>query len=300
MLQQIRDRAQGPIVWTIVGLIIVTFALFGLGSYLSGTSTDTVATVNGESISQNEFQRAYRNYQDRLRQMLGDNYRPDLFNPAMMKQEVLNGLINQRLLVEYLDEHKIYPADQLIAAEVHRIPAFKDERGAFSNEQYQTLLRRQGMSPVGFEADLARDIGSQQIAGLLQNTNFVTASELALYQRLKNQQRDMGYLLLSQAAYLATAQPTEADIDAYYQEHKAEFVTPEQVKLNYVELDLAKRSAQHDVDEARVKDYYAANRASYIKQAEQRKASHILLQVNQDMDDATAEAKLRAILADYK
>lgn len=300
MLQIIRDRAQGLIVWTIVGLIIVTFALFGLGSYLSGSTSTAVASVDGNEISQNEFQRAYQNYQNRLREMLGESYRADIFNPAIMKQEVLNGLINQRLVTQYLEEQKIFPADQLIAEEIHSISAFKDENDKFSNERYQELLSRQGMSPVGFEADLARDIAGQQIATALTKTAIVTSSELALYQRLKHQQREIGYLLLEKAAYIGSAKPSAEAIEQFYKANANDFMTPEQIKLRYVELDLEKRSANITIDDAKIKNYYDTHRSSYVKQAEQRKASHILITVNKDTDDAAAQKVLEDILAEYK
>ena len=300
MLQIIRDRAQGLIVWTIVGLIIITFALFGLGSYLSGSTAKGIASVDGKDIKQDDFQRAYRNYQDRLRQMLGASYRADMFDAAMVKKEVLKGLINQRLLTEYLDAQKIYPADQLIAGEIHGIPAFKNEKGEFSAERYQEWLQQRGMSPAGFEANLARDIASQQVAGALNQTAFITPKELALYQRLKYQQRDIGYLLLKKAAYLGEVKISDENIKKYYQTHQQEFMTKERVKLNYVDLDLAKRAADIPVDETKLKEYYKANRKSYLKQAEQRRASHILITVNKDTDDAAAKAKLNAILAEYK
>jgi peptidyl-prolyl cis-trans isomerase D len=300
MLQIIRDRAQGIIVWTIVGLVIITFALFGLGSYLSGSSSNNVASVNGENISQNDFQRAYQNYQNRLRQMLGENYRSDLFKPAAVKQEVLNGIINQRLMSQYLEEQKIFTADQVVAETLSNIPAFKDEQGKFSQERYHELLRRQGLSPIGFEADLARDIAAQEVSDALTRTAFVTPKELALYQRLKHQQRKVGYLLFKKATYLANTSIDDAAIEKYYQAHQDMYKTPEMVKLNYVELDLAKRSANIDIDEAKIKAYYRDNRANYAKTQEQRKASHILIKVNKDMDDASAKAKLNEILNEYK
>jgi peptidyl-prolyl cis-trans isomerase D len=72
MLQSIRDNAQGTFVWIIVGLIVISFALFGLGSYLSGASKIVAASVNGVDISGTELTRAYQNYQERLRKMFGD------------------------------------------------------------------------------------------------------------------------------------------------------------------------------------------------------------------------------------
>lgn len=300
MLQIIRDRAQGIIVWTIVGLIIITFALFGLSSYLSGSSVKAIASVDGKDIKQNDFQQAYRRYQDRLRQMMGASYRADMFNPDMVKKQVLNGLINQRLLSAYLEDQKIYPSDQLIAQMLQTIPAFKDENGKFSVARYQELIRRQGMSAAGFEASLAHDIASQELNDALSKTAFVTPKELALYQRLKNQQRDIGYLLLDKEKYLDGIKVSDADVDKYYQAHLHDFMTREMVKVDYVDLDLDKRANGVAISDAKVRDYYKANQSSYVKRPEQRRISHILINVNKDTDDAAAKAKLEKILAEYK
>ena len=79
MLQAIRNNAQGVFVWIIVGLIVISFALFGLGSYLSGASKVVAASVNGVEITSTDLTRAYQNYQERLRSMFGEQYNPEMF-----------------------------------------------------------------------------------------------------------------------------------------------------------------------------------------------------------------------------
>ena len=129
MLQSIRDRAQGIIVWTIVGLIIITFALFGLSSYLSGTAKAVFATVNGVEISETEFLREYQNAQQRLQQMLGENYRADLFNEQIMKEQVLEGLIQRELINQQLDSTNFQVAPQQVVATLQKMPVFHDDNG---------------------------------------------------------------------------------------------------------------------------------------------------------------------------
>ena len=96
MLQAIRNNAQGALVWIVVGLIVVSFALFGLGSYLSGASKVVAASVNDVEISSTALTRAYQNYQERLRKMFGDQYRPEMFGTAKVKNEVLQGFNHSR------------------------------------------------------------------------------------------------------------------------------------------------------------------------------------------------------------
>jgi peptidyl-prolyl cis-trans isomerase D len=98
MLHFIRERAQGWVAWFIVGLITIPFALWGVNSYITGDSDVVVASVNGEPIKQVEFQRALQQFRDNMRQRMGDNFDPSLFDNTETKQTILDGLIQQRLL----------------------------------------------------------------------------------------------------------------------------------------------------------------------------------------------------------
>ncbi|NNF95502.1 MAG: SurA N-terminal domain-containing protein, partial [Halobacteria archaeon] len=187
MLQSIRDRAQGIVVWTIVGLIIITFALFGLSSYLSGTAKSVVASVNGVEISERDLLREYQNAQQRLQQMLGSNYRADLFDEEIMKQQVLEGLIQRELINQELEAENYQVAPQQIVASLQKIPAFQDANGEFSAENYRRVLAVQGMSSELFEMQMARDIANEQLRNAIMRSTFVTDQEGQRYQRLQEQ-----------------------------------------------------------------------------------------------------------------
>ena len=99
MLQEIRERAQGWIAWFIVILISVPFALWGISSYLDGGSTQVVASVNGQDITEREFENGYRQYRQRVREQLGSNYRPELIDETRMREEFLSSMIRDRLVL---------------------------------------------------------------------------------------------------------------------------------------------------------------------------------------------------------
>ena len=295
MLQSIRDRAQGIIVWTIVGLIIITFALFGLSSYLSGTAKSVVATVNGVEISETELLREYQNAQQRLQQMLGENYRADLFDEQIMKEQVLEGLIQRELINQHLDAENYHVAPQQVVATLQKMPAFHDANGEFSAENYRKVLSLQGIPGELFESQLARDIANEHLRNGIMRATFVTAAEAQRYQNLQEQQRKIGYLRIPQQRYIDQIKVSEEEIATYYQEHPDEFSTPEQVGIDYIELNLTDLAKQVNVSDAEVRDYYEQHQENYVNQQEQRKVRHILVKVNADIDDQAARDQIEAI-----
>ena len=80
MLQNIRSGAKGPVFKVIIGLIVLSFALFGVESILLGGSDDSVAEINGEKVSVFEVQQAVARQKQSLAELLGDNFRPELFD----------------------------------------------------------------------------------------------------------------------------------------------------------------------------------------------------------------------------
>lgn len=295
MLQSIRDRAQGIIVWTIVGLIIITFALFGLSSYLSGTAKAVVATVNGVEISETELLREYQNAQQRLQQMLGANYRADLFNEQIMKEQVLEGLIQRELINQQLDAENYHVAPQQVVATLQQMPAFQDTNGEFSAENYRRVLSLQGIPAELFEMQLARDIANEHLRNGIVRSTFITEVEGQRYQRLQEQQRKIGYLRIPQQRYLEKITVSDAEISAFYEQYADEFRTPEEVSVDYIELNLADLAKQFDISDAEVRDYYAQHKENYVSQQEQRKVRHILVKVDADVNDEAARKQIESL-----
>jgi len=295
MLQSIRDRAQGIIVWTIVGLIIITFALFGLSSYLSGSAKAVVATVNGVEISQTELLREFQNAQQRLQQMLGANYRADLFNEELMKQQVLEGLIQRELINQQLDSDKFHVAPQQVVATLQKMPAFQDANGEFSTENYRRVLSLQGIPAELFEMQLARDIANEHLRNGIVRSTFVTNTEEQRFLSLQEQQRKIGYLRIPQQRYVDQVKVSDTEITAFYEQNANEFSTPEEVSVDYIELNLTDLASQVSVSDAEVRAYYDQHQENYVSQQEQRKVSHILIKVDSDVDDQTARKKIDSL-----
>ena len=263
MLQLIRDKAQGIIIWIIVGLLILAMASFILNSYLGSSVKSYVAKVNDQEISDREYRLAFNNYQERLRQTLGKNF-GKFFNEKMMRQNVVNGLVSNALMQQLTHDAGFRTSAVQIAKVVESTPAFK-QGGKFSTQHYEQVLARVGYTPARYEAEIANSQAQKQFIDGLSNSAFVMKSNVDEYLRLSQQQRDVGYLLVNMAELRKSVKVSDADIKSYYESHLSGFMTQEQVKVSYLDLDLKELAKSIKVSDAELKAYYQNHMADYSR-----------------------------------
>ena len=293
MLQTMRDKFMGVLGWVVIGLIIMTFALFGLGSYLQDDARAYAARVNDIEISPRELQIAYQQQRARLEQAMGDAYSPDLINDQLIRQRALDGLIRRQLILQAAEADGFKVSDQLLAANIQGISALQVD-GRFSEESYKQALFRLGQTVAGFEYETRRQLTAEQLINGLTATAIVTDTEINDAYLLQEQKRDFAYLTVSAAPFEVTAEPDDEQIKQYYESRTDAFMVPEKVKLEYIRLTSEDLGGAIEIDESRLQAYYDEKKEALRKQ-EQRRASHILIQVAADADEETqAEAGKKA------
>lgn len=287
MLSFIRDRAQGWIAWVIVGLLIVPFALWGINEYVDNGGKLVAATVNDTEISQREFQQAFYDQRARMQQMLGDQYDSQLFDPQI-KQRVISELVDRELLLQHADDMGLRVGDQTVVATIQSIDAFRED-GAFSTTLYQQQMQMQGQSPTAFERRVKRMMIAGQLPDGLASSTFVTDAELDAVIKLEQQKRDFKYFVLNTKNFQNESLADEAAIKDYYQKHAARFMTTEKVQVEYVELSAAALKSDDVPSEEDLRDFYDSNKNQFSVE-EERQASHILIQLDEDADEAAITA----------
>jgi peptidyl-prolyl cis-trans isomerase D len=288
MLQAMRDKVMGVLGWIVIGLIIITFALFGLGSYIQDKSQVFAAKVNDVEITPRELQMAYQQQRAQMEQMLGDAYDPALLNDKLLRQRALDSLIDRQLVFQASQDAGMAVSDQLLAAHIQSAPVFQED-GGFSEQRYQRLLYQQGQSPASFEYDTRRGLQMEQLLNGLSRSAFVTDSEVEQAYRLQEQTRDFSYWIIAAQPFEATVEISEQQIEEYYQQHAGEFVVPERVRVAYLRLSGEELADAVEVDESELQAQYQA-RKDALKTQEQRRASHILVQVAADADQEALDA----------
>src|SRR3569623_2118236 len=243
MLEFIRDRAQGWFAWAIVILLVIPFAMWGVHEYIDPEVSVNVAEVDGKEIPVSEYQQTFQQQRARLQSMLGSNINSALLDDPRMKSDVLEVLIDREILLSHAEHAGLHASDARVASEIRAIPAVQNNC-QFDKELYENLLRSQGLSVKAFEHLVRNDVLLQQIRSGIADTAFVTQPEIAALIRLSEQRRDVGYVIVPVAKYLDSVSLDDVAVAQYYKDNQAQFHTPEQVSVDYIELsvnDLAGR-----------------------------------------------------------
>ena len=154
MLEAIRKHAKGWLAKVILALIAITFALFGVDSYMKGDqSGGMVAEVGKVKISSEELTREIQSQSDRMREALGPAFDPAVVETADFRKQVLDSLIERKALLQEAQKLKILAPDAYIASVLGQIPAFQQD-GTFSQQRYEAVLRQNGRTPAQFEREL--------------------------------------------------------------------------------------------------------------------------------------------------
>jgi peptidyl-prolyl cis-trans isomerase D len=283
----------------ILALIALPFAFFGVDYYFRGGETDqTVATVGDAKISQFEFDEALREQQDRMRQALGRNFDPSIFDNPETRFALVNELVNQKLLEERARAGQFRVTDPQLFRFIAQLPPFQED-GKFSPERYRQVLAAQGMTPLMFEQRVRAELTLAPMQEPVVAANIVARASSERYLSLLGQQREVAMAAIDPEPFAKDVKVDDAEVKAYYEQNQAAFQTPEQASIEYVMLTQEALAPKVKVDPAEVKAAYDASARQYTT-AERRQASHILIAVKPDAKDeekAAAKAKAEALLA---
>ena len=285
MLQNMRDKAQGWIAKAIIAFIAFTFAIFGLESLAPNPNNPEVAEVNGQEITQQQLMQAVDQQRRLLMQQLGGNFDPSMFNDQMLQQAALEGLIQKEVVRQYADKVGMSISAQSVDQLIRSTPEFQVD-GQFDANRFQQLVRSLGMTPVQFRQYLREELLASHIRASIAGSEFATPYEVQMLTDIQQQTRDVAWLTLDVAAAREAVKVDEETITSYYQDHQAEYMTPEQVSLEYVVLDRSKLAEQIEVSEADIKARYDARVADQKEKADNTvTASMILLESSETRDE---------------
>lgn len=285
----------------VLALIILPFAFWGVDSYQKSGGGESLASVNGEKISAQEFDNAMRQQQQRMRELAGPAFDQSIFEKAEVKHSILEGLVAQRLLVSEAHKTGLTVTDEQLAGVIGGIGAFQKE-GKFDKQQYETMLSGQNMSPLMFESKVRQDLSSRQLTDAYTQNGYASNAAVDNLIRLNEQQRVVALLKFDTDVLLKQIKVTAAAVDEYYKKNQSEFQTPERAKVEFVIFSTESLQSQVVVDEAEVKKYFDEHQAEFATQ-EQRQASHILISVAaqaSSADKQAAKAKAEQVLQKVK
>lgn len=296
MLEFIRQRAQGLVVGVIIGLICITFALWGVQEYLGAGGDPVVAEVAGKEIPASEFYRYYSQLERSARAM-GDPLDPAQFERADFRRAQLEAFARSKLVEQVANREGFRISDEAVVQNLTQTPIFQAD-GEFSLEAYQRALDVLGFTSTEYEARLRDALALSQFRFGVGGSAVATMDEARRLAAVRAETRDIGFGILRRAAFEDDLEISETDIASYFESNAGRFREPERIDVRYLSLDVDRIAEDIDIPEAALREYYDGHPEEFVAE-ERRNVSHILIQVAEDAPEAevtAARSRLEALI----
>jgi peptidyl-prolyl cis-trans isomerase D len=286
-------------------LIVPSFLLLGMDRTNHGAeNTATVAKVDGQKITQAQWDQAHMREVERLRPSM-PSIDPKLLDSPEARYATLERLVRDRVLFAASNKLGLGVSDQRLAQELMQnadIASLRNPDGSLDKIRYNQLLAAQGLSPEMFEANVRADLSSRQVLAGVLGSGFASTATANVALGAYFEKRDIQVAMFSTPAYIAKLNPTDADLEQFYKSNEALFQAPEQADIEYLLLDVATIEKGLNISDADLRAYYDQN-AQRMSGTEERRASHILINAAKSAPAAereAAKAKATEILAQLR
>jgi peptidyl-prolyl cis-trans isomerase D len=294
MLKVFRDNLKNLawILWVIIALFVLALAV-EFGGNVRQAAQNVAATVGSEQVTTQEFQRAYKNLDTRLRQVYGDQLTPEMAKQMKLPLRALDQVISQKILLGEARRLGLTVTNAEVRDQILGIPGLKDEQGNFiGQDEYVRRLQAAQISPKDFERELHDELLMDKLNTALAANLYVSEDEIQKAYRDQVEKAKIRYIQVPRARFAAEVHATPAEEAAYFQAHKAELKLPEQRDVAYLLVGGASAAGQVKLTDQDLKSNYDANKAQYTHE-EQVHARHILVMVNDKRSDAEAQGRIQ-------
>ena len=282
----------------LVIFIVPPFAFWGIDSYQrSFTTGNDVANVDGQKISEQELGEQLKQQQDRMRSLLGAGFNAATFDTPEIRARILDSMIAQRLLLLQAVRGNLAITDAQLREVIASTPGFQ-EGNQFSRARYEETLRREGYTPVMFEASLRRDLILQQYTSAIGDSGIASKAASRQIAASRAEQREASEYTISAESFASRVKIEPQAEQAYYDANRSQFLVPEQVRVEYVVFSNEAMQALEPIGEDEIRSWYESHIDQY-REKEERQASHILITVKagaSDADKAKARDKAQSLL----
>jgi peptidyl-prolyl cis-trans isomerase D len=297
MLDFMRRKAQSTYIQATILIIILVFVFWGVGTSQKG-GPDAIATVNGQSISAQEYQRNYNQTIGRYQEQFGGTLPAGLLEALNLKQQVLNQMIQELVMQQGAKEAGLIVGSEEVRKVIQNMDAFREE-GIFKLDRYKKLLASSKMTTTDFENNVRNDLLQTKILTHLSRFARISDSELKDRFAFDNDQLKLEYVAFGADGFRSSGPVADEELNLFFEGNKQAYLTEPQVKLRYITFLNEQALPATQLSDQEIEQYYQMNPDKFST-PEQRQARHILLRSDpKDSPElqAAKRKKLEAILA---
>jgi peptidyl-prolyl cis-trans isomerase D len=292
MLNVLRKQAQSTLIQGLVLIIAIVFIFWGVGANMNN-NRNSVATVNDQEISYQDYQRAYEQAVDNLQQQFGGQVPPGLLEGMGIKQQVVGQLIQAELLRQGGEEMGIVISDLTAQHEIEKMEVFQQD-GNFDLSRYKSVLSQNRMTTTSYEGGLKADLQRRRVTDNVGY--FAVVSDSAVQNQLAytGEEIQFAYVTLEPSAFEEKVEIKDSELATWFEKNKEKYRSKPKIRLKYLFFSYAEDSRQVEPTDEELRAQYESDKATY-QQPEQRHARHILFRVTEeDTEGVRTEKKIKA------
>jgi peptidyl-prolyl cis-trans isomerase D len=291
MLEMFRRGAQGWVAKIFFGILVLSFAVWGVADVFRGYGEGALARVGKTEISTSEFQTAFQGQVEQLRRRYGPRMTADMARLSQVDQQVLQQLVANAAIENHAKALKLGVSEKAIVDSIKKEPSLQGTDGKFNRLAFESVLRQAGVSERGFIAEQKRlELRNQLTQALLAGTSVPDAT-IDLLHKFREETRNAQHFTVDPAKVVKLAEPDDAKLKETYEASKKQFVTPESRKLAVLLLSSAEMKKRVTINDDDVKADYEADKERF-NIPEKRKLQQIAFP-----DKAAAEKAIKAVAA---
>ena len=289
MIQNLRERLSGVVAIALIILIAIPLAFFGIESIFMTQRVVNLGEVNGEEISQLDFDRAVAMRNNRIMSSLGENYSPDMLDSDFVRQAALNDLVVAKLYLSKSKQQDMSVSDIQISRNLVNTSAFQ-LNNEFSETLFRNYLTSMGYSSAEFMEDFREDLTSQQLTSGVLSSGFSADIQVEGIVAVSQEERSYEYIQLPVESVLEQVSISDEQIHAFYEQNAQMFEQPEMISVDYVRLTRDQFLDQINVNEDEVLERFEILQS---QQPDQFEVAHILIEDNDQSAEKLAQIQSR-------
>ncbi len=285
MLGMLRNATGGWIAKIFIGLLVASFAVWGIADIFTGNRSSALATVGKTEISASEFERVYRTEMRVLSQRLGRNINQEQARAIGLDQQVLSRLVGQAALDSHIADLGLNVPDKTIADSIANNPSFLDGRGNFNRSQFQNALLQSGLSEQFYVASERSALLRGQIGRIIDTGIKPPEILLKTLFKYQSEKREISYIEVPATAAGVIADPTDAEISEYFDQNKSLFKAPEYRKITVLTLKPSDVADTIEVTDEELNKAYK-ERLDQFRREEKREVLQITFATKEEAEKA--------------
>ncbi len=287
-----QSRVGKAVMTVILGFIIVSFVFWGIADVFRGFSSNTVATVGGQTITVNAFGANFRRTVADYQQRAKTNLSAAQAHAMGIDRQVIDRMIADAALDDRAATLGLGVSDAAIAEAIVKDPALQDAKGQFSKERFDLALRNIGVTQAQFDADQRKSSLRRQIAAALASGVSPPKALVEALSQFDEQTRSIDYFVLPAASAAAdVAAPTAEALKTYFEANKEKYRAPEFRALNLLALTATSLAKPSDVSDEDAKALYEKQKGGKFTKPESRKLQQIVFPSEAEAKDAADKIK---------